>query len=104
VVFDDLFQTVFSSGYTNALANTICNNLFDYIWDVYAEDEFDSSGNLIYHIPPLDEVWLDESERRDEHKCLHCQREITEERERERVIQMASCSSSYISTRTPCCR
>jgi hypothetical protein len=70
VVFDDLFQTVFSSGDNDALVDTICNNLFDYNRDVYAEDEFDSSGNLVYHPPPLDEVWLDESERRDRRAWL----------------------------------
>ena len=35
LVFDGVFQTVFSSGYAEAL---ICNNLFEYNWDVDAED------------------------------------------------------------------
>jgi hypothetical protein len=47
---------------------------------VYAEDEFDSDGNLVYCPPPLDEVWLDESDRRDHRDCPHREREITEER------------------------
>ena len=81
MVFDDLYQTIFSSGYDNVLVDTICNNLFGYNWDVYAKDEFDSSGNLIYHPPPLDKVWLDESERRDQRRRLCHQRGITEERE-----------------------
>ena len=38
VVFDDLFQTVFSSGYDDVLADIIYNNLIEYNWDVYAED------------------------------------------------------------------
>jgi hypothetical protein len=62
VVFDDLFQTVFNSGDDDALVNTICNDLFEYNPDIYAEDEF-ASGNLVYRPPPLDEVWLDESEK-----------------------------------------
>ncbi|KAL7481249.1 hypothetical protein ACHAW6_010958, partial [Cyclotella cf. meneghiniana] len=37
VVFDDLFQTVFSSGDNDALVDTICNDLFDYNRDVYAD-------------------------------------------------------------------
>ena len=49
VAFDDLFQTVFSSGYDDALVNTICNNLFEYSWDVYAEEDFDSSAPILYH-------------------------------------------------------
>ncbi len=43
-----------------ALVDTICNNLFEYNRDVYAEEDFDSSCKLIYHPPPLDEVWSDE--------------------------------------------
>ncbi len=82
MVFDDLFQTVFSSGYDDALVDTICNNLFECNRDVYAEEDFDSSGKLIYHPPPLDEVWLDESERRDRCERLCRKRDITEERER----------------------
>ena len=62
VVFDDLFQTVFSSGDNDVLVDRICNELFEYNRDIYAEDEFDSVGNLVYCPPPLDEVWLDESE------------------------------------------
>ena len=34
VVFDDLFQTVISSGYDDALMDTICDNLFKYSPDV----------------------------------------------------------------------
>jgi hypothetical protein len=63
VVFDDSFQTVFSSGDNDAVMYAICNNLFDTNQEVYAEDDFDADGNLVYRPPPLDEVWLDESER-----------------------------------------
>ena len=81
VVFDDLFQTVFSSGDNNTVIDAICNNLFETNREVYAEDEFDADENLVYRPPPLDEVWLDESERQDRRDQLCCQREITEERE-----------------------
>ena len=57
MVVDDLFQTVFSSGYDDALVDTICNNHLEYNRDVYAEEDFDFSGKLIYHPPPLDDVW-----------------------------------------------
>ena len=56
VVFDDLFQTVFSSGKDDVLVDRICNELFRYNRDVYAEDKFDSAGNLVYCPPPLDEL------------------------------------------------
>ena len=62
VVFDDLFQMVFSSGKDDVLVDRICNELFEYNRDVHADDKFDSAGNLVYHPLPLDEVWLDESE------------------------------------------
>ena len=94
VVFDDLFQTVFSSGCNDALVDTICNNLFDCNHDVYAKDEFDSSGNIVYHPPPLDEVWLDESEQKDRRVCLCCQKEITEE------IKASSYSCSHLTLKT----
>ncbi len=93
VVFDDLFQTVFSSGCNDALVDTICNNLFDCNRDVYAADEFDSSGNIVYHPPPLDEVWLDESERRDRRVLLRRQKEITEERERSKRLHIPAPTS-----------
>jgi hypothetical protein len=38
VVFDDLFQTVFSSDGNDVLVDTNCNNLFDSNRDVYAKD------------------------------------------------------------------
>ena len=65
---------MFSSGNDDVLVDRICNELFEYNRDVYAEDEFDSDGNLVYHPPPLDEVWLNESERRDCRDRLRCQR------------------------------
>eukprot|EP00804_Cyclotella_cryptica_P031100 CCRYP_011717-RC/>CCRYP_011717-RC protein AED:0.72 eAED:0.31 QI:0/-1/0/1/-1/0/1/0/345 len=88
VVFDDLFQTVFSSGNDDVLMDRICNELFEYNRDIYAEDECDSDGNLVYRPPPLDEVWLDESERRDRRDRLRRQRELTEERERSKRVHL----------------
>ena len=62
-VFDDLFQTVFSSGKNDAVVDAISNLLWDNNRELYAEQEFDEEGNLIYQPPPLDEVWLSEPER-----------------------------------------
>jgi hypothetical protein len=54
---------VFCSGYDDALVDTICNNLFDYNRDVYADDKFESSGNLIYNPPPLEKSgWMNQKE------------------------------------------
>ena len=41
VVFDDMFQTVYSSGDNDVVVDEICNNLFEFNQDVFAEDEFD---------------------------------------------------------------
>ena len=60
VVFDDLFETVFSSGADNALVNSICENLYGTSCKIYATDEYDAHDNLVYTPPSLDEVWLDE--------------------------------------------
>ena len=72
-VFDDLFQTVFSAGEDKAITDAICNLLWENNRDVYAEEEYDDDGMLIYQPPPLNEVWLDEPERREkEHRLLNC--------------------------------
>ena len=65
VVFDDLFQTVFSSGENDAVVDTISNFLWDNNRELYVEEEFDEDGNLIYEPLPLDKVWLSEPERRE---------------------------------------
>ncbi|KAL7475684.1 hypothetical protein ACHAW6_001595 [Cyclotella cf. meneghiniana] len=54
VIFDEQFQTVFSSGDNDAVVDEICNNLFEFNRDVYTADEFDVNGNLVYCPPPLD--------------------------------------------------
>ncbi len=60
VVFDDLFETVFSSGAGDALVDSsICENLYGTSCEIYATDEYDAHDNLVYKPPPLDEVWLD---------------------------------------------
>ena len=59
VVYDDLFETVFSSGSDNALVDSICENFYGTSCEIYATDEYDANKNLIYKAHPLDEVWLD---------------------------------------------
>ncbi len=62
--FDDLFETVFGTG-NDALLDDICNQLFDSDRDFYLyDDEITSDDPLVYHPPPLDEVWLSEPEHR----------------------------------------
>ncbi len=62
LVFDDLFETVISTG-KDKLIDDICNSLFDTVQDMYFhDDKFISDDPLLYHPPPLDEVWLNEPE------------------------------------------
>ena len=58
VVFNDLFETVFSSGANNALVDSICENLYGTSCGIYATDTYNANDNLVYKPPPLDEVWL----------------------------------------------
>ena len=59
VVFDDLFETVFSSGVNNALIDSICKKKYGSSCKIYATNEYYAHNNLVYKLPPLDEVWLD---------------------------------------------
>ena len=63
VVYDDLFQTVFSAGPNTDLVDAMCEELFNTSCEVYATDKYDAEDNLVYHPPPLDEVWLDDEGR-----------------------------------------
>ena len=65
VVFDDKFETVFSSGFDDEVVDAICNRLFESNKDIYVEPEFNFDGELVYSPPPLDEIWLTEPERRE---------------------------------------
>ena len=81
-MFDDTFETVYSAGLPTAEVNTICDKLFEKSRELYAEEEFDDDGELIYRPPPLDDVWLDVDERRDRRTALADQRHRTAEREK----------------------
>jgi hypothetical protein len=67
VDFDDLFETVFSSGADDALVDSICENLYGTSCEIYATDKYDAKNNLVYKPSPLDEVWLD-AEGREQSK------------------------------------
>jgi hypothetical protein len=79
VVFDDLFETVFSSGANDALVDSICKNLYGTSCEIYATDEYDAHDNLVYKPPALDEVWLDAEGREQSKIELWKQRKCNEE-------------------------
>ena len=64
-VFDDKFETVFSTGENDGVIAAITNMLWDNNRELYALDEFDDDGLLVYQPPPFHDVWLDEEERRE---------------------------------------
>jgi hypothetical protein len=61
VVFDDLFETVNRTGVDEPVIKSICQDLFQLNRKLYAEEELDEAGNIIYQPPPCHEVWLDEA-------------------------------------------
>jgi hypothetical protein len=64
VVFDDLFKTVNCTGVDEPVVKTICQGLSQCKIELYADKELNKAGNIIYHSPPLHEVWLDEAGQR----------------------------------------
>ncbi len=86
VVFDDLFESVFSSGPNDVVVDAICEDLYRTSCEVYAIDEYDAHDNLVYKPPPLDEVWLDAEGREQSKIQLRQQRKRNEELMRNREV------------------
>jgi hypothetical protein len=61
VVFDDLFKTANRIGVDDPVIESICQDLFQLNRELYAEEELDKAGNIIYQPSPLNEVWLDDA-------------------------------------------
>ena len=89
VVFDDLFETVNRTGVDDTVVESICQGLFQRERELYAEEELDDAGNIIYQPPPLHEVWLDEAGRRQGNEDRIRQRRRNEDlmRERNRAVK-----------------
>ncbi len=60
-IFDDIFKTVNRTGVDEPVVKSICQDLFQINRELYAGEELDKAGNLIYQPPPLHEIWLDEA-------------------------------------------
>jgi hypothetical protein len=61
VVFNDVFETVNKTGVDEPVVESICQDLFQLNRELYAEEELDKAGNIIYQPPPLHDFWLDEA-------------------------------------------
>jgi hypothetical protein len=89
VVFDDLFESVFSFGPDDQVITAICEDLYNTNREVYATDEYDAHDNLVYKPPPLEEVWLD-ADGREHHKLeLRQQRKRNDDLMRLRDMEIA---------------
>ena len=65
IIHDDNFETIINDEPMNhELTDSLINELFENSREVYSEAEIDSDGRVIYMPPPLDDIWLDEAERR----------------------------------------
>ena len=53
VVFDNLFETVYSTGENDPIVDVICNKLFDRERDWYVLKEYDEESKIVYKPPPL---------------------------------------------------
>ena len=65
LLFDDLFDTFICTRYDDSVYKSICNHIFELNKDWYVEDEHDETGNLMYQITSLEDVWIDEQCCRD---------------------------------------
>jgi hypothetical protein len=72
VVFDVLFETVNCTGFDELFIEAICQGLFQCKRELYAEEELNEAGNIIYQPPLLHKVWLDETGQRQGNKDRLC--------------------------------
>ncbi len=64
LVFNDLFETVIRTDIDDLVVESICTELFQLNRELFAEEELDEAGNVIYQSSSLHEVWLDKAGRR----------------------------------------
>ena len=65
LIHDDNFETILNDlGMDHHLSEMTVKELFDISREVYSEVEVSTDGTITYKPPPLDDIWLDEAERR----------------------------------------
>ena len=64
IIFGNHLHTVFGNASDPNFRQALENGLWDKSRERYPEDEINKEVVLIYSLSPLDEVWLDEKERR----------------------------------------
>ena len=79
-MFDDLFETTYHRGQNEPVIDQLCNNIFDFSRSWYAEEEYETEGQLIYRPPPLPDVWIDDPGRQEQKEHLGKQWQCQERR------------------------
>jgi hypothetical protein len=76
-------------GVDDLVIESIYNELFQLNRELFAKEELDEAGNILYQPPPLHEVWLDEAGRRQGNidRILQHRRNDDLMRERDRAVQ-----------------
>jgi hypothetical protein len=65
IIHNNNFETVLNDApMDHDLNDTLINELFEDAQEIYLEIEISPDGTVLYKPPPLDDVWLDKSERR----------------------------------------
>ena len=81
VVYDDKFETIHNgTTISDTGAESIFTDLFENSRDHYAPTERDEHGDIVFEPPPLQDLWLSESERRE--KRVELERRRVREKQR----------------------
>jgi hypothetical protein len=81
VVYDDKFETVYNGTVISATgAEHIFTDLFENARDHYGPTERNEQGEIVFEPPPLNDMWLSESERRE--KRVEIERRRVREKQR----------------------
>ncbi len=88
-------------GVDDLIIESICNEFFKLNRELFAEEELDEAGNIIYQPSPLHEVWLDEAGRRQGNEDRIRQRRRNDDliRERNRAVQRVITAATQTSIR-----
>ena len=90
VVYDDKFETVYNGTVISETgADRIFTDLFENARDHYGPTERNEQGEIMFEPPPLNDMWLSESERREKRVTIERRRVREKQRwlAREREIQ-----------------
>ncbi len=81
MIHDDNFETILNdTTLDHPLLDERLLDIFETSREIYSDIERSKDGAIVYTPPPLDDIWLDEGERRE--KCLEVAKERARARDR----------------------